>query len=121
MTAMSDEELQTMLNLAEGEVERLRSLGWTRQDFARALREELLEDEEPLSREQAILEDLDSAAHRLRLKVAMRNIAEDDAPKWDGVTPTCPHCWEAFKTWSLAKLHVKRCVLGKNPRGRTDT
>lgn len=30
--------------------------------------------------------------------------------------PTCPHCHKEFKSWPLAKRHVKFCRAGKNPR-----
>jgi hypothetical protein len=32
------------------------------------------------------------------------------------VTPGCPHCKRKFKTWSLAKMHVKYCRKGSTPR-----
>jgi hypothetical protein len=30
--------------------------------------------------------------------------------------PRCPHCWRPFPTWSLCKIHVKRCPKGLHPR-----
>lgn len=30
--------------------------------------------------------------------------------------PKCPHCKRLFKTWPLAKIHVKRCPRGKYAR-----
>lgn len=38
--------------------------------------------------------------------------------RWDGVTPTCPHCYETFTHWSAAKIHVKYCTAGASPRKR---
>jgi len=32
--------------------------------------------------------------------------------------PVCPWCPRKFKTWSEAKIHVKRCKAGKHPRAR---
>jgi hypothetical protein len=32
------------------------------------------------------------------------------------ILPKCPHCGRRFPTWSRAKIHVKRCKMGKHPQ-----
>jgi hypothetical protein len=55
---------------------------------------------------------------RAVLEGAARTDREMDCPpRWDGVTPTCPHCWATFSHWSATKIHVKYCQYGATPRG----